>query len=184
MRKPRLDSAAYLKDMVRLDKDSPSGLVWSKGRRNGKKAGVKSGKYWQLKSKKFTCLAHRLVYELLTGETLGVDDVIDHLDGDGLNNDPTNIRKTTKAGNARNCSLSVANPSGYTGVYMHRPRDTGTFYWVAVWYEPTDGKQRRKYFSVAKYGDEIARKLAVKHRRQAIKDLTARGFVYSDRHGT
>lgn len=46
--------------------------------------------------------------------------IIDHADGDGLNNRRINLRKTNQGGNSRNCRMSRRNKSGYRGVSFHK----------------------------------------------------------------
>ena len=47
----------------------------------------------------------------------GEADLVDHIDGDGLNNRRTNLRLVTSAQNAWNTRLRVDNASGYKGVF-------------------------------------------------------------------
>src|SRR5205807_5208763 len=44
----------------------------------------------------------------------------EHKDGDGLNNQRSNLRHATNSQNARNKRRSVRNTSGYIGAYWHR----------------------------------------------------------------
>ena len=56
-------------------------------------------------------------------QILGVDDPrvdIDHSDGDGLNNQRSNIRRATRQENLRNQRKSSGCSSQYKGVYNHR----------------------------------------------------------------
>lgn len=46
------------------------------------------------------------------------DGVIDHIDGNQLNNRIDNLRDTTVMQNSWNCALSARNTSGYTGVRL------------------------------------------------------------------
>jgi hypothetical protein len=46
--------------------------------------------------------------------------VIDHLDGNPLNNQKNNLRICTRAENMRNYKLPVNNTSGFKGVYWHK----------------------------------------------------------------
>lgn len=57
--------------------------------------------------------AHRLVWMYMTGEW---PRVIDHIDGNGLNNQWVNLRSVEQKENARNSRRSSSNKSGYTGV--------------------------------------------------------------------
>lgn len=66
--------------------------------------------------------------------TAGV--IVDHIDGDGLNNCRSNLRVATAAGNARNRRKSQRSP-GYKGV-MYDPK--GKRHWRA--YIRCDGKKR------------------------------------------
>jgi hypothetical protein len=64
---------------------------------------------------KSTILLHRVVL----GASLG--DLVDHLDGDGLNNTRENLRFADKGLNARNVSAARSDSaSGYIGVGLHR----------------------------------------------------------------
>jgi len=59
-------------------------------------------------------LSHRLIFKLV----YGVDaEVVDHIDGDSLNNNLSNLRNVTQAVNSRNNKISCNNMTGYTGVY-------------------------------------------------------------------
>ena len=57
--------------------------------------------------------SHRVIYKLY----YGIDpDVVDHEDGNGLNNSITNIVDKTDSGNSRNQRLQLKSKSGFTGV--------------------------------------------------------------------
>ena len=53
--------------------------------------------------------------------------LVDHIDGDGLNNRKLNLRKATRSQNAMNGEMHVDNKSGFKGVSYHKARGK----WVA-----------------------------------------------------
>jgi hypothetical protein len=64
-------------------------------------------------------LAHRIAWLLYYGEWPKHD--IDHIDGDGLNNRPGNMRDVSHSINMRNQRMRSDNTSGVTGVYWDEP---------------------------------------------------------------
>jgi len=60
--------------------------------------------------------AHRLAWFYMTEQW---PDMVDHRDGDGLNNKWENLRLATKRENALNAKKSIQNISGYKGVSWH-----------------------------------------------------------------
>ncbi len=54
------------------------------------------------------------MHRMITNAIQGVD--VDHIDGDGLNNQRQNLRLCTRAQNLMNRGLNRANKSGYKGV--------------------------------------------------------------------
>ena len=58
--------------------------------------------------------SHRLVWLYVHGEP--VPDVIDHIDGDRLNNRFTNLRAATKSENSANMRIRSSNTTGIKGV--------------------------------------------------------------------
>lgn len=94
---------------------------------NGKWAGKPAGTpvkalggqrvYLAVRISKVAYMAHRLIWILMTGRP--PLNVIDHVDGDGLNNRWENLRDVSLEENPRNCAISSANTSGATGVYWH-----------------------------------------------------------------
>lgn len=73
--------------------------------------------------------------------------------------------------------VKKSNRSGVVGVCRYcasetrdLPEEQQRWFWVASWPTP-DGKRKRVKFSVKKYGEEQAFKLALKARRDALKGL-------------
>lgn len=97
-------------------------FLWRRAKGNGVYAGdragttnIKSGmayRYIQLNGKRFQ--AHRLAWLYVHGEwPLGL---IDHVNGDGLDNRIVNLRPATASQNMANARLSNRNSSGEKGV--------------------------------------------------------------------
>lgn len=63
-------------------------------------------------NKKTGLLLHRLLVPNVS--------IIDHIDGNPLNNKKSNLRVCTNAENTRNCGKRVNNTSGYKGVSWHK----------------------------------------------------------------
>lgn len=97
-----------------------------------------------------------------------------------------NIRWATTQMQARNKRLQQNNKTGIVGVnWEDKENPCGgkfTRYAVAQW-KTIDGKPRKKCFSVKKYGEEQAFKLACEARENAIKELNEQGAGYTDTHG-
>lgn len=58
------------------------------------------------------------MHRLLSG--VKGDEIIDHIDGDGLNNRRSNLREASRQDNAMNRALSVNNTSGFKGVWWSK----------------------------------------------------------------
>ena len=85
-------------------------------------AGTKTNRgYWQLCHKRKCYRAHRVVWFLVTGEDPG-DQVIDHVNGDGLDNRFDNLRVCDQKDNMRNSKKSRNNAQKYKGVSKHGNR--------------------------------------------------------------
>jgi hypothetical protein len=85
---------------------------------------------------------------------------VDHVNRDGLDNRKSNIREGNGRINANNKRLQKNNKSGIKGVYREngkKPR------WVAQWVDK-NCKRCKKSFSINKFGEEEAKKLAIEHR--------------------
>ena len=79
------------------------------------------------------------------------------------------VRKAETRGGKKREIKSVRNTSGKVGVSrsVSRNGDQVYEYWQASWSD-SDGKRRSAKFSVNKYGEEKARRLALKARREGL----------------
>lgn len=122
--------------------------------------------------------AHRIVW-ILHNKNILNDGVIDHIDGNSLNNCISNLRQVSAATNTRNKKKNSRNKSDVTGVYLKNMK--GDPYWTATW-QDLQGNKHRKFYSVNKYSDEGAKQLAIATRKEAIDLLNEQGAGYTARH--
>lgn len=139
--------ADIIREALELDPTSRTGLRWqcrprhhfgterawkiANARHTGKPAGSEfrnrdGKKYFQVYVNKVPYKAHRIVY-LLAFEVDPGDKEIDHIDGNGLNNNPANLRLATKSENQHNRGANKNNTSGFKGV----SQDKQTKRWTA-----------------------------------------------------
>lgn len=180
-----------LSDYFHIDPVSISGLTWSVkiGRGRGfKQPGQHAGcldcndGYWVTSVQSQTLKVHVVVWMLANNiNNLPTSMLVDHINGNRVDNRPENLRLISVAENRRNARKLNTNTSGATGVYLHRQKEY--LYWVAFWYDHETHKRHDKFFSVMKHGNEMAKTLATNYRNQAILHMNHRGANYSQRHG-
>lgn len=143
------------------------------------KDGVKQSKFdassgylrYRYKSNRY--LVHRIVFLLKNGD-LSTDSLVDHIDGNSLNNHPDNLREVNKNLNMRNSKLSTRNVTGKCGVYKQTTK--GFTYFVVQW---NDTRRLRKLFRYTAVNEQEIFKQACEFRDNIIKSLG-----YTERHGT
>lgn len=188
-------SEEYLSNFY-YDESSPSCLKWAKdivginGRiyqRCGDNAGCarsgndRSTKRWQVAKDGKVVYGHRIVYALF--HKLDTRLVIDHIDGDSLNNRISNLRQVPQDLNTRNIKIRKLNSTGVTGI-TRRKRKHLSFYQYDAVCALADGTQLRKEFSTYKRSEEEAFRLACEWRIEQIAELNKQGAGYTERHGT
>lgn len=144
------------------------------GRYAGKVAGYKlhdkvaDNFYIQINLKGVAYCGHRLVWLYMYGEW--PEDIIDHIDGDGLNNKLENLRSADRTINGRNRRMSKNNSSGVNGVYWEKLVNG----WVAAGYYEENGIRKKKYLgSYATVEEAEAARLSWQDSQEG----------YTDRHG-
>lgn len=148
---------------------------------NGRDAGyIDPRNYIQVKYNGVIYLAHRIIWELFNPK-LENGEVIDHIDGNRLNNSIENLRVTTYSGNNRNRKLSCKNTIGVTGVRYRSMNDGKNQYYIAMWYD-IDDIQQSKYFSINVLGKEIALQSAIELRQIMIQRRNTEGAGYTNLH--
>lgn len=106
-------------------------------------------------------LLHRVIMERIIGRPLETKELVDHIDGNSLNNHRANLRVVTHAQNMKNRKTSVTCKSGYKGVYFD---PSGNKWRVQIY---CDGKKiPLGRFDTAEQGYEAYCKAALKYHGQ------------------
>ena len=101
-----LPNVEVLNELLTVDSSSPSGLTWRVNRRGTAKAGTKAGtvatsgtgaNFWSVRVNGILFQAHRLIWKMINGND--PVNVIDHIDGNPLNNNVSNLQDITQQQN-------------------------------------------------------------------------------------
>ena len=141
----KLPSLEYLKECFEIDAASPSYLKWKKDRPLHHFNSIKSYKAWKSKisdsqinlldkdnyyivfshtflNKTTRYKVHRIIYVISNGEDSLNDFLVDHIDGDKLNNNPKNLRTATVSQNLLNRSKQKNNSTGHKNITFSKKR--------------------------------------------------------------
>ena len=176
-----------IEEYFKVDPESPSGLSRIKGSWTGlyfagdlgpcghirKEKGLALG--WRVRHLGKTLYIHRAVWQLVYGD-IPAGFVIDHIDGNPLNNKIENLRCVPTEVNSRNKSKNQRNSSGITGV---RFKDNGFEAKIVI-----NDKCAYKRFGCKRHGYDEAFRLACEWRAEQIRLLNEQGAGYTERHGT
>lgn len=121
---------------------------------------------------------HRIIWTMFNGDIQQESLVVDHIDGNTLNNKIENLRLIPKGQNTRNTRMYKNNTSGITGVYFEPKANRFKAMWIDL-----DRVQRSKVFNINKYGYDKAFEMACQYREKMIQELNEQGVGYSERHG-
>lgn len=95
--------------------------------------------------------------------------VIDHINRNPLDNRKENLRIVSRSINSTNAKPRKENKSGIRGVYRREARPgIAKASWVCEW---SDEKRHTKNFSIDKYGEEEAFRLACDFRENKLKEM-------------
>ncbi len=186
------------KDYFVVDPDSPTGLRWrddvarmyttkqSGTSVAGQPAGVKriikgrSDSIVVLLRRKIYIVS-RVIWEMVNGP-IPEGYIIDHLDGDALNNRIENLACKTRGENMQNRKLDKRNNTGVPGIsYL----ESGGYLRYQARYQDQNKKAVTKEFAVGRYGKEEAFRLACEWRLENLKRLNEEfGLKYTERHFT
>ncbi len=181
------------RDYFVVDPDSPTGLRWREDAARmyttkqsgtsvaGEPAGVKriikgrSDSIVVLLRRKIYIVS-RVIWEMVHGP-IPEGMIIDHLDGNALNNRIENLACKTRGENMHNRKINKNNKTGFPGIAFN-----GSSY-IASWVDHT-GKKHRKSFSIRKHGN-LAIVLAIELREGKLRELNEKyDLKYTDRHFT
>lgn len=135
--------------------------------------------YIRISRNNVVVLMHRWIWEQLMGP-IPSNWEIDHINGVRTDNQIDNLRCVPQTTQMRNRAKRKDNSSGVQGVTRWTTTRRGTQI-VEMWRAAAinqQGKQVIKTFSIKKYGEELAFKMACEARAQMSKD-----FNYHPNHG-
>ena len=182
-----------LKDAFRVDNESISNLSWNIEIRCGIHDNVlkcwigkpcdhisKTTKRFRVEYCGRSYEVSRLVLCIYLGEDYFDNSfLVDHIDGNPLNNKIENLRKASFRANARNTAKRIS--TDVTGVNLHNSNKKYQ-YWRARWAD-LQGKQHEKRFSISERGFHEAREMAILYRQKMIDELNISNAGYTERHG-
>lgn len=152
--------------------NNKSCLQNSKGINVGYKHTDKKTNYcqWVLKYKKRSILVSRLIYNLFFGE-VPKNAVIDHIDGNPLNNNIENLRAVSRQINSKNRVAASSITNIHYQCYKHVKRwDKATGRFLVHWSD-VNGKRKNKAFYInSKRTKDEAEKLAVEFRNKIVAE--------------
>lgn len=183
--------------LIAYSEKSPSGAVYTRfnnslrpdqRKYSGDIAGTLtnngSGNFcWTISFRRKRYYLHRLLYKLVVGE-LKDDMVVDHIDGNSLNNKVENLRLVYAKINSRNRKTDPRNKSGTTGVRLEYKLISGKVYEYWASHVIVGKRVKSKRFNIKTYGYDKAFCMAKNWREEMIELLNNSGAGYTDRHGT
>lgn len=173
-----------LSQYFKLSDESPSGIARISNNKFCASYGS-NRRYWTAYAIGHHWVMHRVKHVLYHKTDLKIGVLVDHIDGNGLNNSIENLRIVSTKINSRNKKMQETNKSGVTGVHLKaftkkvKDEYREYLYWCVQWYPNNSLQPTSKSFSLIKYGSNEAFKLACKFREDILEQLGD----YTERHG-
>ncbi len=180
--KPLALKKEYFDKYFQLDPESPTGLILKDSDTDFKAIGKPCGymkkprskSYWAVSKDNVEYYVHRIIYTLYYGD-FDPSLIINHIDGNGLNNRIENLELVTTRLNSLECQDSKNSTTGHNGVIIHKDKK-GNIGGACARY-PTDSfSMKTKFFNLNKYGTiekciELASEFHKTKREQLVKKL-------------
>lgn len=180
-----------LNNLFYVNQNSKTGLSYAKDRYSGNgrlmaKKGSDAGGRLPSKSHGYYVvnvdgkprLVHRIIYTIGYGQ-IPKGMFVDHINGNRTDNSLSNLRLVDRKTNQRNRKMSSNNTTGFVGV--SRVNRKYSPYYCAQWLNEY-GDIKTKVFTITKYGEEEALRLAIEFRKSKIMEMNILGENYTERH--
>jgi hypothetical protein len=173
-----------ISEYLAYDENSPTGLRWkrwnnSRIKKTARYAGDVAGyllkdstgkEYYSVRVLGKSLLVHRIIWVLLNGK-LSSNLVINHKDGNGLNNQISNLEAVTQAVNSRRTEKQRRENAGVYKMTVGKHS-----YYVSNYTE--NGERKAKLFSCLTLGEDAAFVAAKAHREKSLEHLNSLGYDY------
>lgn len=189
---PNALNYSELSELFELSVNSDSGIVWKIDRFNCSntlkakkgsiagsfnKSNVATGWSVPFNGKYIKC--HRVVWVLYNKvDLLDSDLVINHINGNPLDNRIENLELCTQRVNTLKRTKHPKNTTGCAGIKLEVPKDTGRSITYRVSVSPRNGKRISKNFAISVHGLLPAFALAFMWRQNKINELIASDNYY------